>query len=40
MVPRATGDVLIENKVARTYLLREQTSNSGVSAKVVLDADT
>ena len=39
IVPRAMGDVMMDNKVARTYL-RRQTSNNGVSVSVVLDADT
>ena len=35
MVRRLVGDVSMENKVSRIYLLAEQTSSSGVSAKVV-----
>ena len=39
MVPRALGEVLMENKV-EDLRSQEQTSNNGVSVKVVLDADT
>ena len=41
VVPRSFGEVLMENKLARTYLRRavfEQTSNDGASAKVALGA--
>ena len=43
VVPRAPGEVLVENKVARTYLRRadfEHWGLSGVSAKVALDTGT
>ena len=39
MVPRLLGEVLMESTVLRMYL-RRQTSNSGVSVKVVLGAVT